>query len=390
MLDELKDELELEGFFAAMGATKLRPTSRGFSMRCLHPTHNDSGPSFHYRSDIHKFRCYGCGFNGDVIDIVMAVKNLKFRRAISWLKDWAGWSSEITTKQLQVIIERREKQRNGGNRNDDSDTVVVFPAYYQSDFSSAGDVIQSYVCKRKWDTALLDSLGVGYTEHGYFRNRIVFPVYNRDGSRLTTFSARATWDVDEDAGERRYEYPLNSFLSKSIWPLHVPSDGIPIFLEGCPDALRLREYGHNAYACLGNQLGEDKLDLIRYEFRRHKKLIIIPDEDLGGKYLFEWFGKLIHEFEILVATVRWPDGELIHGPDDILKDIDEVGFHFGRELVDQIIDAAVPYHEVYIRNRFNFKKPPKMVTELVKDQKVMLPSKVDKRSLMNRMWWAVR
>ena len=123
MLDELKEELDLEGFFHAMGARKLKGTSRGYSMVCLHPDHHDKGPSLHYRIDSHKFKCYGCGFKGDIIDIVMEVKNLKFRRAISWIKDWAGWSSEITSKQLEAIIERREKQRHGGNRNDNRDTV---------------------------------------------------------------------------------------------------------------------------------------------------------------------------------------------------------------------------------------------------------------------------
>ncbi len=383
MFEELKDELDLQEFFKIMGVNKLKIGRDSYSMRCLHPDHNDSGPSFHYWTTSHKFYCYGCHFKGDIIDIVQAVKGLSFRKAISWVKEYAGWSSTTTTKQLEAIIERREQNKTGGVEDDDGDTsVVVIPAYFETDFSVARDSIKKYIEGRKWSLSLLADHGVGYCKHGYFRNRIIFPVYDRD-DELTTFAARATWIVGED--EERYLYPRHSALSKSIWPLHKPISGTPIFLEGCPDAMRLREYGLNAYACLGNQLGDVKLDLIRKTFRHHDKIIILPDDDKGGEILFKAFGKLIHEFQIYVCRMK-----SIYSGDRLLKDIDEVGQFCGREMVQKIIDKNIPYQDVLIDDKYDFPEPPKMVTSLVKDEIESDPTPSDEFKVINQLYWSTR
>lgn len=356
MLDELKDELDLDSFFSAMGVRKIRRTSHGFFMRCLHPSHNDTGPSFHYRLSNHKFKCYGCGFRGDVIDIVMVVKNIKFRRAVGWLKEFAGWSATATTIQLQSIMERREKLKNGVDNV--SDDVVIIPAYFQTDFSIAGDDVKSYLRKRGWSENLLSDHNIGYCEHGFFRNRIIFPVHGLDDN-LTTFAARAVWDVDESVGEMRYLYPLKSQLSKSIWLINNQIEGDPIFVEGAPDALRLREYGYNAYACLGNQLGDIKLELIRSAFKSHKRLIVIPDGDKGGDVLVKWFGRLIHDFDVFI-------GKFDHGE---IKDIDELGLHCGRDAVDDVINNVKSYQDINIENEFNFNDAPMIINDIVKEKK---------------------
>ena len=384
MLEELKDELDFESFFKAMGVEKIKHNRDGYSMRCLHPDHNDSGPSFHYKTTTHKFFCYGCHFRGDVIDIVQQVKDLTFRKSISWLKEFGGWSSTTTTKQLEAIIERREEKKHGGLDDASADPNVVIPAYHETDFSTARDSIRGYLKRRQWSEDLLGDYDIGYCKHGYFGDRIIFPVYDRD-HRLTTFAARATWNVGE--GEERYLYPRDSLLSKSIWPIHKPLDGPPIFLEGCPDALRLREYGYNAYACLGNQLGDVKLALIRDAFRNHKKIIILPDNDKGGDILFQAFGNLIHQFEIDVCRMKsiYFDGEL-------LKDIDEVGQHYGREKVEEVISNVVSYQDALISKKYKFPPAPKMVTTLVKDEidDNNEPKPSGKFDIINQLYWSAR
>lgn len=384
----------------AMGADKLKRTSNGYSMCCLHPDHSDRSPSLHYKISKHKFSCYGCGFNGDIIDIVSKVKGIAFMRAIRWLKDFAGWSASADTKQLQAIIDRRERQKQG-DEDDVSISNVVIPAYYQSDFSRAGDLVSSYIKERKWSVDLLHSNDIGYCEHGYFRNRIIFPVYGRD-DKLNTFAARAVWRVNED--ELRYQYPLDSKLSVSIWGVDNILEGIPIFLEGCPDALRLREYGYNAYACMGNQLGDKKLDIIRDIFRNHDTIMVIPDGDKGGDVLKRWFGKLVHQFNVLVGSL---DGNSmmikdVDGNTREAKDIDELGCNFGRDPVDKIISNAVIYHDLIV-DKMIVPKSPTIITELVKDElllgeskktlpvvKSVIHSDGSNKDIMNRMYWAMR
>jgi hypothetical protein len=42
--------------------------------RCLSPSHEDRTPSFTVDTDKQRFRCYGCGVHGDVIDLVRLVE----------------------------------------------------------------------------------------------------------------------------------------------------------------------------------------------------------------------------------------------------------------------------------------------------------------------------
>lgn len=53
--------------------------------KCLCPFHVESTPSF--TVDIHRqrFRCFGCGENGDSISFIMRLKNLSFVEACNYL-----------------------------------------------------------------------------------------------------------------------------------------------------------------------------------------------------------------------------------------------------------------------------------------------------------------
>jgi len=51
---------------------------------CICPIHKDSNPSFKFYEDGH-FKCYGCGKNGDVIDLIKSIENISQFEAINFL-----------------------------------------------------------------------------------------------------------------------------------------------------------------------------------------------------------------------------------------------------------------------------------------------------------------
>ena len=53
--------------------------------RCLCPFHDDHTPSLHINATKNIFKCFSCGKGGDVIGLVMQVKNLKYLDACQWL-----------------------------------------------------------------------------------------------------------------------------------------------------------------------------------------------------------------------------------------------------------------------------------------------------------------
>ena len=59
----------------------------GGTGRCRLPGHEDRNPSFSVRSMTNRFTCYACGENGDVIDLVMKMRDVGFVDACEWLTD---------------------------------------------------------------------------------------------------------------------------------------------------------------------------------------------------------------------------------------------------------------------------------------------------------------
>ena len=55
--------------------------------RCVCPFHDDHAPSLHLNATKNIFKCFSCGKGGDVIGLVMQVKNLKYLDACQWLID---------------------------------------------------------------------------------------------------------------------------------------------------------------------------------------------------------------------------------------------------------------------------------------------------------------
>lgn len=59
----------------------------GGTGRCRLPGHEDRNPSFSIRSSTNRFTCYACGKNGNVIDLVMKMRDIGFVDACEWLTD---------------------------------------------------------------------------------------------------------------------------------------------------------------------------------------------------------------------------------------------------------------------------------------------------------------
>lgn len=57
----------------------------GRAQKGLCPFHKEKSPSFHVYDFGGNFHCYGCGANGDIIDLVMGLERLDFLGALRWL-----------------------------------------------------------------------------------------------------------------------------------------------------------------------------------------------------------------------------------------------------------------------------------------------------------------
>ena len=71
---------------------KLAPSGRRFRARC--PFHEDHIPSFVLYPESQSFYCFGCGARGDVLDFLMQVEKISFRRALDRLRSRKPHSDE--------------------------------------------------------------------------------------------------------------------------------------------------------------------------------------------------------------------------------------------------------------------------------------------------------
>jgi hypothetical protein len=67
---------------------------RGHEHRGLCPFHAENTPSFKADRRRQRYKCFGCGAGGDVIDFLMAVENLDIGSAIKRLRELAGSGAE--------------------------------------------------------------------------------------------------------------------------------------------------------------------------------------------------------------------------------------------------------------------------------------------------------
>jgi DNA primase len=72
-IETVKDGVRIEDVAADYGEFQLQGSGRLLG-RCVSPEHEDKTPSMTVYPDEQRFKCYGCGEHGDVIDLVRLVE----------------------------------------------------------------------------------------------------------------------------------------------------------------------------------------------------------------------------------------------------------------------------------------------------------------------------
>jgi DNA primase len=117
---------------------------RGTSARCFRPEchkRNDRSPSLSFDARRNTFRCFVCrDVGGSVIDLVMQVKEMKFREAVEYLAERAGMNA-AKSKQDAVDAEPRVDVR----KDDDLDAMeaALDPTIFQKVYEVYEFLIES-------------------------------------------------------------------------------------------------------------------------------------------------------------------------------------------------------------------------------------------------------
>ena len=312
-----KEYIALEDILSKASITKYIETNWsslrkvGSNHITLCPFHDDKKPSLSISEEKGLYHCFSCKAGGNLITFVKEFKNISSGEAIKDICDffdikfeYKGLSVKDNTKKVSQLIKLNSiiaKLYNKVLIEGKSSKMAI--EYLKERGFSKKDIIDNEIglAPESWDflVKFIDqkNLNQGYSEEiglikkkeinnsyfDFFRNRIIFPIKNRQGS-IIAFAGRSL-NNDEPKylnskesqifSKRRILYGTNKFsLLKGKKPKFV------YIVEGYTDVLMMNKIGiNNVVASMGTSLTNEHANEIS---KLSDKVVLIFDSDEAG------------------------------------------------------------------------------------------------------------
>lgn len=337
------------------------------------PFHDEKTPSFSVTPVKNMFYCFGCHAGGNLFTYVMKRDGLDFKETVQMLAARAG---------IQLLKPNARKQDDRLKRVLEVNRAAA--EYYHrllTQDADAGRVMQ-YLRERHLDGEIVERFQLGYagdqwsglhqhlTQKGYdqevikesglirrsknqdgyydlFRDRIIFPIYNYQGS-IVGFGGRTL----QDATPKYLNTPETQVYVKRnhLYGLYQARETLrktneAILVEGYMDCLKLQQHGiYQAVASLGTALTREQAMLLR---RYAEHIIILYDGDDAGQRETMRAIDVLREQELHIDVVTLPDGK---DPDDF------VDMYGKEEFLHYIQNNRMSYLEFKIKRYINEEK----------------------------------
>ena len=276
---------------------------------CPFPGHNEKTPSFSVSQDKQLYHCFGCGEAGNIFTYLQVRRGLHFIEAVKHLAVKAGLSlpemigekdSKYQERQklleinklacyfyensLQNLFSSHPVKQYLKDRNLSEETIKIFRLGYACD---NWDKLLSFFKNKGSDLHLVQKLGlIRKKDHYYdfFRNRLIFPVFARNGRDVLSFGGRT---LKED--QVKYINSPDSLLFSKGQTFYgwqhaisfIREWGKVIVVEGYTDYLSLYQRGiKNVVATLGTALTEQHAFFLS---RYAEQVILSFDGDEAGQ-----------------------------------------------------------------------------------------------------------
>lgn len=282
----------------------------GANFKGLCPFHNEKTPSFIVFPDSQNFHCFGCGKGGDIFTFYMSIENVEFREALTDLAARAGVELDFGVPRLPQEDEQRKrlleinelaamwfhhvllKTSHGAagralieERGISDEMVTSFALGFAPD---SWDSLLNFLASRDVPAELVAEAGLASPRdsggfYDRFRNRLLFPIRDRDGNTVG-FGGRALGD----AQPKYLNSPQTPIFDKStiVYGLDLARDAIReaeevVIVEGYMDAITAHQFGfRNVVASMGTALTEQQVAQIK---RGAKRVILALDADAAGQ-----------------------------------------------------------------------------------------------------------
>ncbi len=355
ILDEIRNRLDIVELISEY--VSLKPSGKGYKGLC--PFHQEKTPSFMVDSGRQIFHCFGCGEGGNIFTFIMKMEKVKFPEAVKILADKAGIALPTFENQNIKIAPDRELIFRLNE--------IAADYYHRNLFSAQGKSARQYLWKRNFSEEIIKKFQLGYALPGYehlmsillakkiplsdlfkaglvakssksgktmdyFRNRIIFPIFNLQGN-IIAFGGR----VLDDKLPKYINSPETAVYSKAkhLYGLFQAKKSIRqknqvIIVEGYTDVLMAHQYGfENVVASLGTALTSQQIDLVK---RYADEVLVAFDSDTAGKIATL---RSLNMIKKAVRKVRIISLPLDSDPADVL-------LKEGKNYFSNLLDKALP------------------------------------------------
>ncbi len=299
-IEEIKNRLDIVDQISKY--LELKPAGKNYVGLC--PFHAEKTPSFIVSPDIQRYKCFGCGENGDILNFIQKIENIDFPEALEKLAKEAG--VELKKRKVNTHIakiyeinklaaryyykelkEDKEATKYIKSRGFDKDTIYKFGIGYAPGGYGLLEYLQSQNGKFN-KKELLDS-GLFTLKNNKLRTkffkRIMFPIRSTSG-KVIGFSGRVI--SDDNRGPKYMNTPETPIYHKkdNVFGQYesrksIRKNDLVIFCEGQTDVISAHQKGYeNLVAPLGTALTLEQLKSLS---KLTKNFLFIFDSDSAGQ-----------------------------------------------------------------------------------------------------------
>jgi len=362
---------------------RIRLDLGGLNYKACCPFHGEKTPSFFVNPSLQRYRCFGCGANGDVLDFLQNFEGVTFYEALKSLADRAG----ITLKDFQrsgedeeretlleilslakeyyhFLLTKHEVGQTGRDYLAQRGTTAESIKLFQLGFATnAWDSLLKYLHhKKKYRLDLIEKTGLiikgrngGYYDR--FRERLIFPLKNHRG-QVVGFSGRL---LSQSPKEAKYiNSPETSLYHKSKMLYgyselfrEIKKKEQVVVVEGEFDMISSAQaHVNHVVAIKGSALTTDQVNLLA---RVSKTIILSLDADEAGIKATERAIEIVRAKGLDLKVIDLKHSDLLAEADKV-KDPDELAREQPK-VWRQAVEAAVSVYEFLINHALDAYDP---------------------------------
>ncbi|MGG3471255.1 DNA primase [Neobacillus pocheonensis] len=324
---------------------QLKKQGRNYFGLC--PFHGESTPSFSVSPDKQIFHCFGCGAGGNVFSFLMELEGISFQEAAIKLAAKGNIELDINlaaargeskvSKDLQTMLDAHEllakfyhhllvNTKEGQHaleyllgRGFTRESIDKFQIGYSL---NSWDFVTKFLSKRDFQPEWMERAGLiikrerDGTYFDRFRDRIMFPIFDRNGNPIA-FSGRSL-----GPDEPKYlNSPETAIFNKSkiLYNYHHAKPSLKktqqaVLFEGFADVISADRSGvENGIATMGTSLTDDHIVLLRQSIQ---SVTICYDSDNPGIEAAYRAGNHLNDSGFQIKIAMMPDGM---DPDEYIK-----------------------------------------------------------------------